>query len=96
MVEVIQLSGDFLSALEASRKNTEQAPVGEVFMTFAPRIRTVYAEYCRNNDNALALHEKVRMCTVDILNPLWCIILCQYMDTPSIATSIHHSMDMLR
>lgn len=58
MEEVAELSGDFLRALEEACKE-KQAPVGAVFVTFAPRVKSVYGVYCRNHDNAAALYEKV-------------------------------------
>lgn len=58
--EVTELSGDFLLALEEACQNIKQAQVGGVFVTFAPRIKSVYGVYCRNHDSASALYEKVR------------------------------------
>ena len=63
MEEVTRLSGEFLLALEEAY-TTKQAPVGSVFVTFAPRIRDVYGVYCRSHDNASALYEKVRTHTL--------------------------------
>ena len=55
--EVVLLSGSFLAALEACCRGDEA--VGSVFVSFAPRLREVYAVYCRNHDAAVALIEKV-------------------------------------
>lgn len=60
MVEVTELSGEFLLALEEACQD-KQTPVGGVFMTFAPRMRGVYGAYCRSHDTATALYEKVRI-----------------------------------
>lgn len=54
--EVVLLSGSFLAALEACCRGDEA--VGSVFVSFAPRLREVYAVYCRNHDAAVALIEK--------------------------------------
>lgn len=59
MEEVTKLSGEFLQALEEACED-KQASVGGVFMKFASRMRTVYGTYCRGQDNAAALYEKVR------------------------------------
>ena len=55
--DVAVMSGDFLAALEES--DQDQQSVGGVFVTFAPRLRDVYAIYCRNHDGAAAVLEKV-------------------------------------
>ena len=57
--EVAALSGDFLRALEEVCQHKKQVQVGGVFVTFAPRIKSVYGVYCRNHDNASVLYEKV-------------------------------------
>ena len=57
--EVTEFSGEFLLALEEACQNIKQAQVGRVFVTFAPRIKSVYGVYCRNHDSASALYEKV-------------------------------------
>lgn len=53
--DVAITSGDFLAALE----NQDHHSVGGVFVTFAPRLRDVYAIYCRNHDGAATVLEKV-------------------------------------
>ena len=60
LFDVTRLSCDFLTALEDSCRN--QQAVGEVFVTFAPKLRDVYAAYCRNHDTASAILEKVCLC----------------------------------
>lgn len=57
MEEVTKLSGEFLRALEEACQDN-QAPVGGVFMTFAPKMRGVYGAYCRSHDTASVLYEK--------------------------------------
>ena len=59
MEEVTALSGDFLQALEEACQEGKQAAIGGVFVTFAPKMKSVYAVYCGNHDSAAALHEKV-------------------------------------
>ncbi len=59
MEEVTVLSGDFLCALEKACQEGKQAPIGGVFVTFAPRMKNVYGVYCGNHNSAVALHEKV-------------------------------------
>lgn len=56
--DVATLSRDFLAALEESCQDHQS--VGGVFVTFAPRLRDVYAIYCRNHDGAASILEKVR------------------------------------
>ena len=55
--EVTHVSQRFLDALQDAC--TKEQMVGEVFVTFAPEMRGVYAVYCRNHDNAAGLLEKV-------------------------------------
>ena len=57
--EVSELSWQFLTALEHSISENKQARVGHIFTTFAPRMKSVYGEYCRNHDAASSLNEKV-------------------------------------
>ena len=59
MEDVTVLSGDFLSALEEACKEGKQAPIGGVFLKFAPRMKNVYGAYCGNHDSASTLYEKV-------------------------------------
>ncbi len=92
--EVTALSRDLLTDLEETSQ-AKHSLVGGVFVTFAPRIKSVYAAYCRNHDNASALNEKVYEA------PPYCTCLMmtsytQYADTPAIAESIHQAMDILR
>ncbi len=58
MEDIVRVSRRLLHAMEGAC--TEQQMVGEVFMTFAPQMREVYAVYCRNHDSAAALVEKVK------------------------------------
>ncbi len=55
--EVATLSGEILAALEETCQG--QQLVGEVFVTFAPRLKDTYGMYCRNHDGAAAILEKV-------------------------------------
>lgn len=60
MEEVTSLSGEFLQALETTcQEGGKQAAIGSVFVTFAPKMKNVYAVYCGNHDNAATLYEKV-------------------------------------
>ena len=59
MAEVTALSGNFLRALEEACQKDKQAAVGGVFVTFAPKMKSVYGVYCGNHDNAATLYEKV-------------------------------------
>ncbi len=63
--EVARLSGDLLSALEETCQG--QQLVGDVFVTFAPRLRDTYGMYCRNHDGAAAILEKVGFATVGLI-----------------------------
>ena len=51
------LSRDFLAALEEASQG--QQLVGEVFVTFAPKLRDIYGVYCRNHDGAASILERV-------------------------------------
>ena len=55
--EVTCVSRDLLEALRETCSGEEK--VGEVFVIFGPRLRSIYASYCRNHDNASSLVEKV-------------------------------------
>ena len=74
MEEVSELSGELLKALEETCQE-KCSPVGQAFVTFAPRIKEVYGIYCRNHDNAVSLYEKVR-------SVMFCFIMCNIMIPP--------------
>jgi len=63
MPEVLQLSQDLLGELAlvcGGEEDSKKARVGGVFVSFAPKMKEVFGNYCRNHDAASALYEKVR------------------------------------
>lgn len=70
MEQLVKVSGQLYAALtETSVKEErnekvsdgERTGIGEVFQTFAPRLRETYAIYCRNHDQACTIMEKVSL-----------------------------------
>ena len=71
--ELEKVSGELHTALTKTQKKEQEEEeegeedtggengVGKVFQTFAPRLRDVYAPYCRNHEQACAVMEKVRI-----------------------------------
>ena len=59
--EVSEISQLLLTSLEAgvSGKEFEEQVVGESFVGLADHMKHVYALYCRNHDEVIALLEKV-------------------------------------
>ena len=61
--EVTCVSHDLVEALQGACGGDDgrvgEERVGEVFVTFGPRLRAAYACYCSNLDNASSLVEKV-------------------------------------
>lgn len=67
--EVTLVSRDLATALQETCRGGGGGGddrVGEVFVRFGPRLRSAYATYCRNHDNASSLVEKVIIHCVDL------------------------------
>ena len=68
-----ELSGELTQAMESVINDSDTTiGVGDVFKRFADKIRTVYGTYCREQDSASQLLEKVMSIIIMIIIISYC------------------------